>query len=260
MTVTACIVQARLGSTRLAGKILKDLPTGRLVIEEVLYRAHRVPGVDVVVCAIPDAETIPAEVSEEQRLRLVNVFRRRQDLLNAISRAEAVLVLGPEHDVLARYAKAAEAVKADVIMRITADCPLIDPRVCGKVLQEFRNIEAANGDRLPCSNALHGERTWPQGLDCEVFPIELLRAANEQATEPSDREHVFPYMTRLRVPIEVAQEGLRNDSHLRWTLDTLADYVEIWRVMEEQMREAPQIVSQGEMLTRYAQKMWPPKP
>jgi spore coat polysaccharide biosynthesis protein SpsF (cytidylyltransferase family) len=214
----ACIVQARLGSTRLPAKVLLPLPTGRTVLEEVLYRCKQIPGVDVVACAVPD--------SPENRI-----------LMPFMIKAQVPFFLGSEHDVLSRYAFAAEELRADVIMRVTSDCPLLDPQVCGKVLERFK--ERPHGY---VSNTIR--RSWPHGLDCEVFERYWLDKANADATEPYDREHVTPYMQRLSPPPEQVSTS-PDRSHLRWTLDTMekgpdgmGDYERIWRVLEEQMREA----------------------
>ena len=220
---TAAIVQARLGSTRLPAKVLLPLPTGRTVLGEVLWRCCQIPGIDTVVCAIPDTA--------------------ENDILNGSAHQAFagriggygmpwLVVRGPEHDVLARYAKAAEVVNADVIMRITSDCPLIDPEVCGRILarQKEENVDY-------CSNC--HPRSWPQGYDCEVFKRRALMRAHEEAEAPNDREHVTPYLVRWPgfTRANVADVG-GDRSHYRWALDTLSDYVRIWGVMEEQMREA----------------------
>src|SRR4051812_22543 len=109
---TVCVVQARLGSTRLPRKVLMPLPTGRTVIGEVLTRCLRISGVDEVVCAIPYDDH---ELAEE-------------------AGKYCDIVFGPEDDVLARYVLAAEEHSADHIMRITGDCPLICPELCSAVL------------------------------------------------------------------------------------------------------------------------------
>ncbi len=205
--VTAAIVQARLGSTRLPAKVLLPLPTGRTVLEEVFHRCGQIPGVDVVVCAIPDTPD--------------------NDILLDATCIIDRWVRGPEQDVLARYAKAAEAAGADVIMRITADCPLINPIVCHSVLSE---IEMSGVDYA--SNTM--PRTWPQGLDCQVFTRNLLKRADVLATDPDHREHVCPWMERVPTPSKRANVTAPEDrSQLRWTLDTLEDYVRIYRLMQE---------------------------
>ena len=243
---TTVIVQARLGSTRLPAKVLLPLPTGRTVLEEVLYRAKQIPGVDVVVAAIPDtAENDIVEAMALRELERLNADRDRHDLVAFGSTRVHRTVRGPEHDVLARYVKAAEAVKADVIMRITADCPLIDPKVCGAVLA-LRDSQLADY----ASNAWPA-RSYPHGLDCEVFTRALLELANAHCdcghmidgrgtrhVENPDREHVTPWMQRQPDLRRAHLKGLDDRSHLRWTLDTLEDYTRIWGVIEEQTREA----------------------
>lgn len=208
---TAVIVQARLGSTRLPAKVLLPLPNGRKVLEEVLHRCWCIPGVDVVVAALPDTP--------------------ENDILLSCISGDTVVVRGPEHDVLARYAKAAEAVKANVVMRVTSDCPLIDPVVCGQVLTLWA---VDNGQRSFGTN--NTPRTWPHGFDCEVFDANALKVADRKATSKEDREHVTPYLRR-NLPIENLPSP-EDRSHLRWTLDTLEDYKTIWNVFQEQMKEA----------------------
>lgn len=219
MSRVACIVQARLGSTRLPAKVLLPLPTGRTVLEEVLHRCKQIKGVDVVVLATPDTP--------------------ENDILTwfawkAIGVPHGVLTRGPEHDVLARYAKAAVEVDADVIMRVTADCPLIDPYICGQVLK------LVCGEREFASNN-EPPRSYPIGFDCEVFSRGLLMRAHEEAADPDDREHVGIWMRRnakaKRCLYADESELNRRRSHLQLTLDTLEDYVRIYRVFEEQARE-----------------------
>jgi spore coat polysaccharide biosynthesis protein SpsF (cytidylyltransferase family) len=217
---TACIVQARLGSTRLPAKVLLPLPTGRTVLEEVLFRCRQIPGVDVVVCAIPD--------TRENYILAEHVIRSERMEAPSERFNKIVLFRGSEHDVLARYAGAAAVVNADIVMRVTSDCPLIDPEVCGKILDLHRRINVGY-----VSNCWP-TRTYPQGFDCEVFNREILERANSEAADPYDREHVTPWMQR-QPDIEWATLATEEDrSHLRWTLDTLEDYTRIWNVFQEQ--------------------------
>lgn len=220
MTVTACIVQARLGSTRLPAKVLLPLPTGRTVIEEVLFRCKQIKGVDVVALATP--------MVQAQRNDILAVFAHK------VGDVRTFEVPVPENDVLARYAKVASILDADVIMRITADCPLIDPEVCGRVLAMVNRFD---GDRWVFA-ANNEPRTFPLGFDCEVFTRALLGAANKEAHDREDREHVGPWMRRNATDKHFIFAEGENRSHLRWTLDTLDDYKVIWGVMEQQMREA----------------------
>jgi spore coat polysaccharide biosynthesis protein SpsF len=190
---TAVIVQARTGSTRLPGKVLMSLGH-RTVLEEVLDRCRHIPGADVVVCAIPEAAIDDALIAPAERVG-------------------AVVVRGSETDVLSRYAKAATAVGATTVMRVTSDCPLIDPEVCGAVLR-LRAQEGADY----ASNAI--EVTFPHGLDCEAFTAAVLHEAAARATEPYDREHVTPWL--IRAPhLRRVNHGSGDPSlaRLRWTLD-----------------------------------------
>jgi spore coat polysaccharide biosynthesis protein SpsF len=206
----AVIVQARLRSTRLPAKVLLPLPTGRTVLEEVLYRCKQIPGVDLVGCAIPDTpdnEALGAAALKACMDGARGVF----------------LCYGPEHDVLARYLQAANFCGADIIVRITADCPLLDPDVCGEVVK-LRDKTGADY-AANCWPA----RSYPHGFDCEVFTIEALRLADSVTTDASDREHVGPAIQKVLPNAKRALlKALDDRSHIRWTLDTLDDYVTIW--------------------------------
>jgi spore coat polysaccharide biosynthesis protein SpsF (cytidylyltransferase family) len=203
MTV-ACIVQARFNSTRLPGKIMLRLPNGRLVIEEVLYRCKQIPLVDVVVAAIADDAA--------------------SDVIVAPSLAAgAAVVRGSETDVLARYLAAAEQVGATEILRVTSDCPLIDPRLCGMVIQARRET----GVDYACNNM---PATFFHGSDCEVFTIDCLRRAAQIGDDayPENREGVDVWM---RESPDVTRYSLvRNgpsQRHIRLTLDTPEDWTAI---------------------------------
>lgn len=164
---TVAIVQARMTSTRLPGKVLERLGEGT-VLAEVLRRCARIPGVDAVCCAAPDGAVHDAVAAEAER-------------------CGARVVRGDETDVLARYRKAAETCGAELALRVTSDCPLIDAQVCGAVL-----ALAAEGSADYAANNLG--RAWPHGYDCEAFTRELLETAAATASEPHEREHVTPWM------------------------------------------------------------------
>ncbi|TAN48246.1 MAG: spore coat polysaccharide biosynthesis protein F [Rhodospirillales bacterium] len=196
MSRKICIVQARMSSTRLPGKVL--LPLGdKAVLAHVLSRCLRISGIDDVCCA---TTTLPSddEVAAEAERLGVRVFR------------------GSESDVLQRYADAADAMNADVILRVTADCPLLDPGVCAGTLALFEETSAdfATNNTPP---------SWPHGLDCEVFGRELLCKAADEAEAPFDREHVTPFMRRLTNICQVNYPAPRQESQHRWTVDTPDD-------------------------------------
>lgn len=218
---TAIIVQARYGSTRLPGKVLKLL-AGKTVLEHVLTRCHRITGVDQVVCATTEKPVDDAIAAEAERLG-ITVFR------------------GDESDVLSRYLGAARLVDADIIMRVTSDCPLIDPQICAEVLhlRESQKADYASNN-MP--------RLFPHGLDCEAFTRAGLEAAAATATEPYDREHVTPWLRRQPQfkRANLTGPGWPANTH-RWTLDYSDDYQFFDRLFEagsaEQLQDMQGVLS-----------------
>ena len=195
--ITACIVQARVASTRLPGKVLQPL-AGESVLGHVLRRCRAIPGVDVVVCATVDTpECEPIEALAQSY--------------------GAVVHRGSETDVLDRYAKAAAAVDADVVMRVTSDCPLIDPGLCGEVLA----LRASEGADYAANNYTHG---FPHGLDCDAFTAAALRRADAEARDAYDREHVTTWMKRQPDLRFARLDGPGGEiAQFRWTLDYAED-------------------------------------
>jgi glutamate-1-semialdehyde 2,1-aminomutase/spore coat polysaccharide biosynthesis protein SpsF len=202
--ITAVIVQARVGSTRLPGKVLKPL-AGHTVLEEVLHRCRAIPGADQVVCAIPD-------LAED-------------DILIPIAeKAGATVVRGSANDVLARYRLAAEHVGADIIMRVTSDCPLIDPGLCGEVLK----LRAQRQADYACNNM---PPSFPHGLDCEAFTFEALMRADRATSKADDREHVTPWLRKAHEIKRVSLQGPGGElAEQRWTLDYPEDYDFLFRL------------------------------
>ena len=191
------IVQARLGSSRLPGKVLEKL-AGRTVLSHVLERCWTIPAVADVCCAIPSGGSDDAVAVEAERCR-------------------TRVVRGSESDVLDRYYKAASDCQADVIVRITSDCPLIDPLLAGRVLSHVLNQEAD----YACNNL---PRSWPLGLDCEAFTFNLLKRAADEAWLPQEREHVTPFLRSHPDVRKVCVSGPGGHiAKYRWTLDTAAD-------------------------------------
>ncbi|MBU0824403.1 MAG: glycosyltransferase family protein [Alphaproteobacteria bacterium] len=192
------IIQARIGSTRLPGKILKPL-AGKPVLQRVIERVRASRAFDEVVVAttVRDIDDPAAEAAAD---------------------FGATVVRGDENDVLSRYGLAAEASAADAIMRITADCPLIDPDVLGAMTDRFRG-----GDADLVSNCLR--RTFPRGLDAELFSRSALDIMLTEAATPAEREHVTPFLytnpDRFRI---VSHEGPEDFSDYRLTLDTPEDF------------------------------------
>lgn len=195
------IIQARVGSSRLPGKVLAEIADAPM-LEHVLNRSARIEGVEEVVLATTD--------------------RPDDDpLVDLCGSLDFGVHRGHPTDVLDRYYHAARSVEADVVVRITGDCPLLDPLVSEETLEAFLNSEppldfAAN--RLP------DHRTYPIGLDTEVCSMSSLSAAWNEAKEPHQREHVMPYLYenpgRFRTKVLDAP-GDWGD--LRWTVDTQDD-------------------------------------
>jgi spore coat polysaccharide biosynthesis protein SpsF len=198
------IIQARMGSTRLPGKVLMDLG-GETVLARVLVRLRRAIMIDEIVVATTDSVADDAIVRECQRLE-VSCFR------------------GSEDDVLDRYYEAARMFAAEVVVRITSDCPVIDPDLVDETIRAF---QLQCGDY--CSNSF--PRTYPRGLDTEVFTMNALEQGWRHAYEPYEREHVTPHfyehpeLFRL-----VSCQGQIDYSEYRWTLDTEED-LELLRII-----------------------------
>lgn len=196
MSVVA-IIQARSGSRRLPGKVLADLG-GAPLLQRVVERAQRIPGMDRVMVA---TTTQPGDDAVARLCETVGVECYR----------------GSENDVLDRYYCAARHAQAERIVRITADCPMLDPGVAARVVNE----SATTG----CDYAANiNPPTYPDGLDVEVMTAEALERSWRDATLTSEREHVTLHIRNNPgrfTTVNVAQEPDR--SALRWTVDEPAD-------------------------------------
>ena len=191
------IVQARMGSTRLPGKVLLNLEDGT-VLEHVIRRVKSSKYVDDVVVA--------TTISKDD-LQIVEICARL-----GIS-----VYCGSEDDVLDRYYQAAKLFKADNIVRITSDCPVIDP----KIIDDAITLHLMNNADYT-SNTLR--ETYPDGQDVEVFTFTSLKTAWKGAKLASEREHVTPYIRNNPDIFKHASLEYRNDfSQKRWTLDNAED-------------------------------------
>jgi len=197
----AAIIQARMSSTRLPGKVLLPLE-GRTVLARVIERVRACRKVDEVVVATTEAKDDDAIVEECGRIK-TTFFR------------------GSLEDVLGRYYGAARACGADVVVRVTSDCPLFDPDVLEAMLETFLSHLPPAWDYL--SNTL--KRTYPRGLDAEIFTIQALETAHRQAKLPHEREHVTPYIYRHPESFRLHSFASPEDKSMhRWTVDTPEDY------------------------------------
>jgi spore coat polysaccharide biosynthesis protein SpsF len=208
---TAIIVQQRLRNTRLPCKGRLMLPNGRSVTEEVLWRCNQIRSADFVVLAVPEGADDDVWADEAQRTGTA-FFR------------------GPELDVLKRYRQAADYFGADIVLRVTADCPLLNPTECVRVLSKVQSGEhdfAANS----------GPGSFSLGWSCEAFTVDLLRQADDTSTDPIAREHVGPGPRALaKAPAYITIPEVGSD--LRPSLDTKDDYLAVLWAFQHQMREA----------------------
>lgn len=215
------IVQARMTSTRLPGKVLVDLD-GRPMLAQQLRRMRQSRSLDEIVVAttVNGADDPVVELARREGARWYR---------------------GDEHDVLGRYLGAARESGAEVVVRITADCPLIDPDVVDRVIAALdRGCDYA-------SNTL--QRTYPQGLDVEVFHRDVLERMTRLATSPPAREHVTYFLHRERPDLFVLRNVADGEDHsdLRWTVDTDAD-LELARAIFEAARLAERRVEYRDLV------------
>src|SRR5712671_457286 len=196
---TIAICQARMGSTRLPGKVLANL-NGKAVLQWTVDAVRKADGIDEVVVA---TSTLPADdvIARYCAMNRINCFR------------------GSEADVLDRFYQCAIAYAAEVILRLTCDCPFLDPHVITEVvrLRALKEADYASNIDPP---------TYPDGLDVECFSFAALSAAWREATRPSDRDCVPQFISRNRhrfhaVNLTCPLPGLVKE---RWVLDTEDDY------------------------------------
>jgi len=221
MTRTCVIVQARMTSVRFPGKVLMDL-AGRSVLAHTLARCAAIPGIDAVCSAVPIGAAHDPVAAESER-------------------AGAIVVRGSERDVLDRYCTAAAVLDAEVVMRVTSDCPLVDPEVCGQVMR----LVTEAGTDYACNNM---PPSWPHGLDSEAFTIAALDRAGREASEPHQREHVTPW---LRANPSLRKANLPGPggwaAEQRWTID-FAEDLEFFRALFAELPPAPTMPTTDEIL------------
>jgi spore coat polysaccharide biosynthesis protein SpsF (cytidylyltransferase family) len=209
---SVAIIQARMTSTRLPGKVMADL-CGKPALEHMIERVRRAELLDdIVVATTVNADDDP--VSDLCRRLDIQVFR------------------GDEADVLGRFQGAAAETGAEAIIRLTGDCPMIDPKVIDEVISVF---DGGAYDHVSNCNI----RTYPDGLDVEAFTRGALNEAAEKADHPYLREHVTPYIRGSNPEFGHGNFALGHVvfeadlSHLRWTLDTVDDLDRIRRLITQ---------------------------
>ena len=199
-------IQARTGARRLADKVLLDLK-GKTVLEHVISRVQAAHCVEEVVVLT----TVRGE-----DLRIVEL----------VSRLGVRVLCGSQDDVLDRYYQAARLLNAAHVMRITADCPVIDSSIIDQAADGYFESKADY-----CSNAL--TQTFPDGMDVEVFSFGALKKAWQNARLSSEREHVTPYIRNHKRMFKVVSlENPNRLGHHRWTLDEKKDYIFIKKLYD----------------------------
>lgn len=203
-----CTVEARMRSSRLPGKVLKPA-VGKPMLELMIERLKRARTVDAIVVATTDN---PSDQPIEDLARELGVGCFR----------------GSEADVLDRVLKAARQAAADVVVETTGDCPLISPEVVDKVVETFLMNKVDY-----CSNLV--ERTFPRGMDVEVFWFRRLEEIAQLATDPTDREHVSTYFHKHRERyslLNVASTLPPGAADIRLTVDTQDDLEMVSSIFE----------------------------
>lgn len=199
------IVQARMGSTRLPNKVMKPIG-GIPMIELLLTRLSKAKELDQVIVA-------------------TSVDVRNQPLVEHVQKLGYACEQGSENDVLERFIQAARKHKADVVVRITGDCPLVDPELVDEVIHRFKSADVDYFSNI-------SPPTYPDGLDIEVCTLKALEQANRETSKPYDHEHVTPYVRESGRFKTAAMQHSEDLSALRWTVDESADFVLIEKVFQ----------------------------
>lgn len=226
---TAVIIQARMGSDRLPGKVLMDI-AGKPMIDRVIERVQRCETIDGVIVATSTSS------NDDQ-------------LADHCRRLGVRVVRGSEEDVLSRYAIAAEKFQCQNVIRITSDCPLIDPEIVDRVADE---VCQNPGVQYACN--FFPQRLFPRGLDAEALTGQVLRQINKEATDPRHREHVTLKIYEQASRFNIASVSNRLDhSHLRWTVDTAADLQLVRKIYEHFAEKNVEIFGYSEIMRALTQ-------
>ncbi len=196
----AAIIQARMESTRLPGKVMKGLK-GKPVLWHVIERVKQSKNIDQIIVA-------------------TTIHKKDKIIYDKVKEWEVKAYQGSEEDVLARYYEAANKNNIETIVRITSDCPLIDPHVIDEMVEYYNN-----NDYTLVTNAGSDlkNRTYPRGLDTEVFSFEVLEKAYKKTGEKYQREHVTPFIYENYDDVYY-YKNIKDLSNYRITLDTKEDF------------------------------------
>jgi spore coat polysaccharide biosynthesis protein SpsF (cytidylyltransferase family) len=193
-----CIVQARVGSSRFPRKVMQEIDKNNIVLDYVIKQLQAAKKIEKILVATTDL-TEDDVICEHLSVQNIDYCR------------------GSSEDVLDRYYQCAKKYSMDIVVRITADNPLIDPTVVDLVVNEFRSHRCDYA-----ANTIH--RTFPYGTEVEVFSFEVLQKAWINAKKPSEREHVTPFIRDPQNGFSLVNTVDKEDfSHLRYTVDRIED-------------------------------------
>lgn len=244
------IVQARMGSTRLPHKVMKKI--------------NGIPMIGILLSRLSQSKEI------NQIVVATSTDGMNQPLSDYVHKLGYVCVQGSENDVLGRYIDAVNQVGADIVVRITGDCPLVDADLVDEAVRGFVQLGVDYYSNVT-------PPTYPDGLDIEVFYAKALEYAGKNTDELFDREHVTPFLRNSPVFTKQVMLNEQDLSDLRWTVDELADFNVIesvfecfkpniyfgWREVWELQKQRPMLFSANQQLTRNegavmstGQKLW----
>jgi spore coat polysaccharide biosynthesis protein SpsF len=207
------IIQARMGSSRLPGKVMTKI-MNRTVLEHVVERVRQSKLINEIIVATSTLDQ--DNILKQEAIRInANVF------------------LGSEENVLSRYYYAAKMFNLDIIVRITSDCPLIDPIILDELLKTYLNSDY---DIVSNAGPNKIDRTFPRGLDAEVFSFEVLEETFLNAKQKHHIEHVTPYIYENKSKVYYYKNEI-DYSKYRLTLDTKEDYILIKKIYETLYKE-----------------------
>ena len=199
------LVQARMGSTRLPGKVLKSI-VNKPMIELLLTRLSQSSELDEIVVATSE------DGQNDQLKSVVESLGYR-------------CTRGSEKDVLNRFYESAKSLKADIVVRITGDCPLVDSMLVDQCIQGYKDAQVEYFSNIDPT-------TYPDGLDIEVMSFESIKRANNETDSEYDREHVTPYIRNSSTFLKASMKHTEDLSHQRWSVDEPEDLIVVTNIFE----------------------------
>ena len=204
-----CIIQARLGSTRFPRKILMPVNNDTILS----FGIKQIQKSDLIEKFVVATTTMPED----------------DELVNYLENMNVEIFRGSETDVLDRYYQCAKKFSFSTIIRMTSDCPLVDPLLVNNLLDDF----IKNKDSYDYASNVHPVRTFPHGADIEIFSFESLEIAWKEAQTKEEREHVTPYIYNTKKFRLLNPKNPENLSHYRWTLDYKDDLDLIQKIVSK---------------------------